>query len=88
MLDRILKKSGIRRRKIHDLWHTYASQLLSLGASPLYVKEQLGHQQIATTMDIYGKWIPSDTKGAVNLLSTHEKARHRHEKKKVHPVTA
>jgi len=43
----------------HDLRHTAAA--LSLAANPnlMLVKERLGHENIATTVDLYGKRVPS-----------------------------
>ncbi len=66
--ERILRKAGLRKVRIHDLRHTYASILLSLGESPAYVKEQLGHHSIQMTVDIYGHLIPSSNRQAVNKL--------------------
>jgi integrase len=68
MFKRILKKAGIRELNFHYIRHTYASLLLSNGESPVYVKEQLGHSKIGTTVDIYGHLIPSSNRGAVNRL--------------------
>jgi integrase len=65
---RILDKAGLRKIRIHDLRHTYASLLLSQGESPVYVKEQLGHHSIQMTVDIYGHLIPSSNRQAVNRL--------------------
>ena len=51
--------------RIHDIRHTYASLLLSQGESPVYVKEQLGHQSIQITVN--GRhFIPSGNRGTVN----------------------
>jgi integrase len=44
--NRVLKKAKIRYVKLHTLRHTFASLLLSMGESPVYVKEQLGHHSI------------------------------------------
>ena len=43
----------------HDLRHTCAA--LSLAASPslAVVKERLGHENVQTTVDLYGKLVPS-----------------------------
>ena len=60
--------------RIHDIRHTYASLLLSQGESPVYVKEQLGHQSIQITVDIYGHLIPSNNRGAANRLDTPQPA--------------
>jgi integrase len=61
-------KAGIRRRRLHDTRHTFASILLMAGESPAYVKEQLGHSSIKMTVDIYGHWIPGANRQAVNRL--------------------
>ena len=49
----ILRISGIRDIRLHDIRHTFASLLLSAGYSPVYVKEQLGHHSIQITVDTY-----------------------------------
>ena len=54
----VLAKAGIRRIRLHDLRHTFGSQLLHNGASIVYVKEQMGHSSIQVTVDIYGHLIP------------------------------
>jgi integrase len=43
----------------HDLRHTCASLLIEQGAHPLAVKEQLGHEDIRTTMNTYGHMSPA-----------------------------
>ena len=68
IFKRTLRKAGLREIRIHDTRHTYASLLLSDGASPVYVKEQLGHSSIQITVDIYGHLIPSSNRDAVNGL--------------------
>ncbi len=65
---RILDKAGLRRIRIHDLRHTYASILLENGESPVYVKEQLGHHSIKITVDLYGHFIPGANRDSVNKL--------------------
>ncbi len=59
---------------VHDIRHTTASLLLSDGASPVYVKEQLGHTSIQMTVDIYGHLIPSSNRGAINRLDSRQSA--------------
>ncbi len=70
VFKKILRKAKLRDIRFHDIRHTYASLLLSDGASPVYVKEQLGHSSIKMTVDIYGHWIPSSNRAAVNRLDT------------------
>lgn len=51
----------------HCLRHTFASLLLSNGASVQYVQRQLGHASITLTVDTYGKWLPVGTRDADRL---------------------
>jgi len=67
---RILEKAGLREIRFHDIRHTYASLLFSDGASPVYVKEQMGHSSIQITVDIYGHLIPNSNRDMVNRLDT------------------
>lgn len=70
VFNRMLVKSGIRKKRFHDARHTYASMMLSNGQSPQYVKEQMGHSSISITVDIYGHMIPTGNRDAVNALDT------------------
>jgi len=63
-------RAGLREIRLHDVRHTYASLLLSDGASPVCFKEQLGHTSIQITVDIYGQLIPSSNQERVNRLDT------------------
>jgi integrase len=65
---RLLEKVGLRRIRIHDLRHTFATRLLMNGESPAYVKEQMGHSSIQVTVDLYGHWIPGSNRQAVDRL--------------------
>ena len=64
----LLKASGLRQIRFHDLRHTLASLLLQQGESPVYVKEQMGHSSIQVTVDLYGHLIPGGNKQAVDRL--------------------
>jgi integrase len=54
-----IERAGLRHVRIHDLRHTFASQLLQDGASLAYVRDQLGHSSISVTVDLYGHLVPS-----------------------------
>jgi integrase len=64
----ILAASGIRKIRLHDLRHTFGSQLIQNGASIVYVKEQMGHSSIQVTVDIYGHLIPGANVSFVDRL--------------------
>lgn len=49
-------KHGLR---FHDLRHTCATMLIAGGAPALAIRDHLGHQDIQTTMNVYGHLYPS-----------------------------
>lgn len=71
---RNLEKAGLREIRFHDIRHTYASLLFSDGASPVFVKEQMGHSSIQITVDIYGHLIPNSNRDMVNRLDSQPSA--------------
>ena len=58
----------MRPIRIHDIRHTYASLLLQMGESMIYVRDQLGHSSIRITVDTYGHLVPGGNKEAVDRL--------------------
>lgn len=52
----------------HGLRHTYASLLLQAGTDVYYVSRMLGHASISETADRYGRWLPANRKGALDVL--------------------
>jgi integrase len=67
-LKRILEKAGLRHIRFHDIRHTYASLMLSLGEPIHYVQSQLGHKNASMTLDRYGKFIPSNQAQGMDTL--------------------
>jgi len=65
---KLLETTGLRRIRIYDLRHTFATRLLMNGESPAYVKEQMGHSSIQVTVDLYCHWIPGSNRQAVDRL--------------------
>jgi len=55
----VTEDQGLR---IHDLRHTHATLALMSGEPTILVSRRLGHSSIATTVDLYGHVIPSDSK--------------------------
>jgi integrase len=65
---KLLAKANLPQIRIHDIRHTYASLLLQAGAPVHYVKDQLGHSSIATTVDLYGHCQPGANRESINRL--------------------
>ena len=68
VFDRDLEKAKLRKVRIHDLRHSYASMMIPAGESFSYVRDQLGHYSIKVTVDIYGHLAPEGNKEAVDRL--------------------
>lgn len=68
IFDKALEKAKLRKIRIHDLRHGYASQLIQAGESLAYIRDQLGHHSIKVTVDIYGHLAPEGNKAAVDRL--------------------
>jgi integrase len=79
-----LKKAEIKRIRIHDLRHTYATLRISKGDNPADVSNQLGHHSVKFTMDVYYHWFPGKKKSEVDGLDDpafkHPNAPHMHPK--------
>ncbi len=67
---KLLKRADLPDIRFHDLRHSAATLLLSLGVRPKVVQELLGHTQISMTMDIYSHVLPSMQQDAVSKLNT------------------
>lgn len=59
MLNRICKKAGVKKIRIHDLRHSHASLLIELNFTPLLVSKRLGHENIETTLNTYSHLYPN-----------------------------
>lgn len=63
--DRYVKKSGVKRIRLHDFRHSHASYLINKGIIISVVAARLGHGNVATTLNIYSHLFPSTEKEAV-----------------------
>lgn len=63
-----LEKASLRKIRIHDLRHTYATLRISKGDNIADVSKQLGHHSVKFTMDIYYHWVPGGSKSEVDGL--------------------
>lgn len=58
-LRRALMAAKLPPIRVHDLRHTAASYLLSLGTHPKVVQELLGHSSVLLTLDTYSHVLPA-----------------------------
>ncbi|MFC1895337.1 tyrosine-type recombinase/integrase [Thermodesulfobacteriota bacterium] len=82
-LNKYLERAGLRRVRIHDLRHTYATVRLLRGHNIADVSYQLGHSSISVTHDIYCHWIPGKFKREVDELDRHPTAPYGHPEREV-----
>jgi len=68
VFGKVLEKSGLKKIRIHDLRHTYATLRIMKGHNIADVSNQLGHHSIKFTMDIYYHWMPGQSKSEVDEL--------------------
>jgi integrase len=54
-----VRRLGLRRIRLHDLRHTYATLALQAGIHPKIVQERLGHANISVTLDTYSHVSPA-----------------------------
>ena len=72
VFNKALEKAKIRKIRIHDLRHTYATLRISKGDNIADVSNQLGHFSEAFTLKIYYHWIPGKKKSEVDELDDQE----------------
>lgn len=65
---RLVKESGLERRCVHDLRHTFATMMLSKDMHPKIAQEILGHSKVSTTLDIYSHVMPGIKEKAMERL--------------------
>ncbi len=68
IFNKALEKAGLRKIRIHDLRHTYATLRIAKGDNIADVSKQLGHHSVKLTLDIYYHWIPGQSKSEVDEL--------------------
>ena len=69
MFDRVLAQAGVPLIRFHDLRHSAATILLSMGVNVKVVQEMLGHSRISMTLDTYSHVLPGMQEEAVEKIS-------------------
>jgi integrase len=59
MLDRLLESAELPHMHFHDLRHSAASILLSMGVNPKVIQELLGHSDMSITLGTYSHLFPT-----------------------------
>lgn len=66
MFKKILERAELPHMYFHDLRHSAATILISMGINPKVIQELLGHSDISITPGIYGHLFPSMQKDVVD----------------------
>ena len=69
VMARHIKKTEVKKIRVHDLRHSHCAYLINQGVQPLIIKERLGHKDIKVTLNTYGHLYPSEQKKVANLLN-------------------
>ena len=67
--ERTVKRLGLRRVRLHDLRHTYATLALRAGVDAKTVSSRLGHATVAFTLDVYTKAVPQLDREAADKIA-------------------
>lgn len=59
LFKKVLIEAGLPHMRFHDLRHSAATILLTMGIHPKVVQELLGHSSFLITMNLYGHVFPS-----------------------------
>lgn len=66
----LLDTAGVRRIRIHDIRHTYASLAIYQGLDPKVLADRMGHSRASISLDIYGHVFEEQRERAALSLST------------------
>ena len=70
LFSKALEKGNLRKVRIHDLRHTYATLRISKGDNITDVSKQLGHHSVKLTLDVNTHWTPGGKKSEVDALDS------------------
>jgi integrase len=70
LFDRLVRRSGLPRIRLHDLRHSRATLALRAGVHPKVVSERLGHASVGITLDVYSHAIPAMQEEAAERIAS------------------
>lgn len=65
-----VKRADIRRWNPYHTRHTFACWLLSAGANPSFIANQMGHENAQMVYEVYGAWIEELNGDQVLMLNS------------------
>ena len=65
-----VKRAGIRRRNPYHTRHTFACWLLSVGANPSFIANQMGHENAQMVYGVYGAWVEELNGSQVQMINS------------------
>lgn len=69
MFNKMLDEAEIPRLRFHDLRHSAATILLSMGVNVNVVQEILGHSRVSMTLEVYSHVLPGMQEDAAVKMS-------------------
>ena len=54
-----VKKTGVKKIRLHDLRHSHASLLVEMNFSIKEIADRLGHEKVETTLNTYSHLYPN-----------------------------
>ncbi|HET8998138.1 MAG TPA: site-specific integrase [bacterium] len=67
--NKVIRKAGIPRIRLHDLRHLNATMLIGSGTNLKVVSSRLGHSNVSITAKVYAHVTPQMDRDATNLLA-------------------
>jgi integrase len=68
--DKILKRAGLPKMRIHDLRHSAAAILIAQGVDARSISELLGHSSVAFTLQVYGHLLESTKRETADRMNS------------------
>lgn len=62
------EKSGVKKIRVHDLRHSHVAMLINMGVQPIVISKRLGHENVTTTMNVYGHLYPNTQRDLADKL--------------------
>ncbi|HLH84099.1 MAG TPA: tyrosine-type recombinase/integrase [Trebonia sp.] len=68
-VNKLVDRAGVKRIRLHDVRHTYATTSLDAGVDPKIVADRIGHANMAYTLAIYTHKSTGKDRGAAETVA-------------------